>query len=81
MVLANLLRQNLLEPLKERQRREGWEEGYAEGYEEGFAVRYAEGLTQGRAEADAIWCAWNARREKAEARGEPFGEPPPSFDA
>ena len=57
MVLANYLRQNLLEPLKERQRMEGWEEG--------------------REEERAEWLAWNARREKAAERGEPFDEPPP----
>ena len=55
MVLANHLRQRLLEPLKERQRMEG------------------------RAESDAAWRAWNERREKAAASGEPFDEPPPSF--
>ena len=59
MVLANHLRQRLLEPLKERQRMEGREEG--------------------RAESDAAWRAWNARREKAAASGEPFDEPPPNF--
>ena len=53
MVLANYLRQNLLEPLKERQREEG------------------------REESDAKWLAWNERREKAAANGEPFDEPPP----
>ena len=57
MVLANYLRQNLLEPLKERQRREGLET------------------------ANARWRAWNERRETAAARGEPFDEPPPYFDA
>ena len=65
MVLANYLRQNLLEPLKERQRREGM----------------ATGIAIGRSESDAEWRAWNERREKAAARGEPFDEPPPSFDA
>ena len=69
MVLANLIRQNLLEPLKERQRREGWEEGRKEG------------LALGRSESDAEWRAWNERREKAAASGAPFAEPPPSVDA
>ena len=69
MVLANYLRQNLLEPLKERQRREGREEGREEGRVE---VRF---------ESDARWRAWNDRREKAESRGEPFDEPPPYFNA
>ena len=73
MVLANYLRQNLLEPLKERQRREGWEEGRKLG----FPIGYAEGI----ALSNAKWRAWNERREKAEARGAPFDEPPPSFDA
>ena len=50
MVLANLIRQNLLEPLKERQRREGWEEGVEEGREEGLTVGREEGLTMGREE-------------------------------
>ena len=69
MILANHLRQTLLEPLKERQRMEGFEEGYAKGFEEGYA--------KGIAERDAIWRAWNARREKAEAGGMPFDDPPP----
>ena len=77
MVLANYLRQNLLEPLKERQRREGWEEGRKLG----FPIGYEEGIAIGRSESDAKWRAWNERREKAAARGEPFDEPPPSFDA
>ena len=71
MVLANHLRQRLLEPLKERQRMEGREAGLAEGREEG--------REEGRAESDAAWRAWNARREKAAESGEPFDEPPPSF--
>ena len=69
MVLANYLRQNLLEPLKERQRREGREEGRKEGRVEICS------------ESDARWRAWNDRREKAESRGEPFDEPPPYFCA
>ena len=68
MVLANYLRQNLLEPLKERQRREGREEGIEEGMATGITL------------SDAKWRAWNERREKAAARGEPFDEPPPGFD-
>ena len=81
MVLANLIRQNLLEPLKERQRREGWEEGVEEGREEGLAVGIEKGLATGREESDAKWRAWNERRERAAADGEPFDEPPPSFIA
>ena len=81
MVLANYLRQNLLEPLKERQRREGREEGREEGRVEGMATGMATGIGLGRSESDAEWRAWNERREKAAARGEPFDEPPPSLDA
>ena len=33
---------------------------------------------EGRAERDAMWDAWNARRMEAEEKGEPFDEPPPS---
>ena len=75
MVLANHLRQRLLEPLKERQRMEGREAGLAEGRMEGRE----EGRSEGRAESDAAWRAWNERREKAAASGEPFAEPPPRF--
>ena len=81
MALANYLRQNLLEPLKERQRREGWEEGRKLGFPIGYAEGREEGLATGIALSHAKWRAWNERREKAAARGEPFDEPPPSFDA
>lgn len=94
MVLANHLRQTLLEPLKERQRMEGFEEGFAKGYEEGFAEGYAKGFKEGiemaRAEmsegyaigvalSDTAWRAWLERREKAKASGMPFDEPPPNL--
>ena len=111
MVFANYLRQNLLEPLKERQRMEGWEKGREEGraewlaeglaqgrmeareegLEEGLAQgrmeardggRYEarlEGRGEGRGESHAEWRAWNDRRERAAASGEPFDEPPPSL--
>ena len=81
MVLANYLRQNLLEPLKERQRREGVEEGLEAGIALGRAEGREAGREEVRSESDARWRAWNERREKAAARGEPFDEPPPYFDA
>ncbi len=68
MVFANYLRQNLLEPLKERQRQEGIEVGRVEG------------RVEGRAESNAEWRDWIARREKAEAEGKPFDEPPPDVE-
>ena len=61
MVMANWFRQQYLEPLKERQRNEGREQGREEG----------------RAELLAEIREWDARRRKAEARGETFSEPPP----
>ena len=99
MVFANYLRQNLLEPLKERQRMEGWEKGKEEGRAEGLAEGLAKGIAQGRmesqeggryegrlegrgegrVESDFKWRAWNDRRERAAASGEPFDEPPPSL--
>ena len=36
---------------------------------------------EGRAERDAMWEAWNARRVEAEEKGEPFDEPPPSANS
>ena len=95
MVFANYLRQNLLEPLKERQRMEGWEKGKEEGRAEGLAEGLAQGRMEareggryearlvgrgeGRGESHAEWRAWNDRRERAAASGEPFNEPPPSL--
>ena len=38
-----------------------------------------EGRGEGRFEADFKWRAWNDRRERAAASGEPFDEPPPSL--
>ena len=80
MVVANYIRQNLLEPLKARQRAEGRAEGVAEGRAEGIAEGRAEGIAEGIAESHAMWRAWNERRREAEARGEPFTEPPPDLD-
>ena len=45
-----------------------------EGVEEGRAV----GLEQGIATAYRQWQDWNTRRMEAEAKGEPFNEPPPT---
>ena len=46
----------------------------AEGVEEGKAA----GLEQGIATAYRQWQDWNTRRIEAEAKGEPFNEPPPT---
>ena len=34
---------------------------------------------EGRAEVNRAWREWNERRLEAEARGEPFTEPPPKY--
>ena len=44
---------------------------------EGIAEGKAEGKAEGVAERDRQWAAWNNRRIEAEAKGEPFHEPPP----
>ena len=64
MVIARRLEEGL-ERLREQRREEGRAEGRVEGLEEGLA------------RADSGWEAWNQRRLEAEARGEPFTEPPP----
>ena len=51
--------------VSQRQRAKGREEGREEGLEEG------------REEAHTLWEAWNRRRLEAEAKDEPFDEPPP----
>ena len=56
---------------------EGIAEGKAEGIAEGIAEGKAEGKAEGVAERDRQWAAWNNRRIEAEAKGEPFDEPPP----
>ena len=52
-------------------------EGIAKGKAEGVAEGKAEGRAEGVAERDRQWAAWNNRRIEAEAKGEPFDEPPP----
>ena len=39
------------------------------------------GFEKGRAELSAEIREWNARRLEAQAKGEPFDEPPPGLDA
>ena len=58
---------------EQRNRRKALEEGREEGREEGLK----EGRQEGRQENEALWLAWNQRRDEAEKRGEAFDEPPP----
>ena len=53
------------------------EEAKAEGFEQGKAEGKAEGIAEGVAEAYRQIAEWDERRKAAEARGEPFTEPPP----
>ena len=59
-------------------RREGRNEGRAEGRAEGRNEGRAEGRLRERAVRDAAWDAWLERMMAAQAKGEPFTEPPPS---
>ena len=45
-----------------------------------LAEAKAKGVKKGRAEAAAKFRQWNARRLDAEAKGEPFDDPPPLDD-
>ena len=45
-----------------------------------MAAYYLEqGIEQGKTEAYQQWQEWNTRRMEAEAKGEPFDEPPPTL--
>ena len=72
MVMARATKEYLYDKI-EKQREKLREEGRAQGREEGIE----EGREQGRMDLAAKVEAWNARRLDAEARGEPFDEPPP----
>ena len=56
---------------------EGRTEGFTEGRNEGRNEGFTEGRNEGRNEVQQQWRAWNARRIDAEAKGQPFNEPPP----
>ncbi len=67
--MLSMLLSRKLDERKARLINEGWREGWREGYEEG--------LEEGRRER-AEWDAWLERMMAAQAKGEPFAEPPPS---
>ena len=86
--LIMVLAEGMAQRLKERKERfkaeliaQGRAEGIAEGRAKGIVEGVAEGKVRGRAELVAEVVAWNERRLAAEARGEPFDEPPPGVDA
>ena len=59
---------------------QGEARGEARGRAEGIAEGRAEGISEGRAELVAEVVAWNERRLAADAKGEPFDEPPPGVE-
>lgn len=63
-----------------RQRVRARAQARARARAEGRAEGHAEGHAEGRREALAAVQEWNERRLAAEARGEPFNEPPPSIE-
>ena len=62
MVTARYLGNKFVQPLIERHKAEGREEGIATG----------------EASANRRWAEWNSRRLEAERAGVPFDEPPPA---
>ena len=42
--------------------------------------RYQDGITEGEQMAHSAWTVWNEKRLKAEAKGQPFDEPPPTLN-
>ena len=72
MVIAQYLEQRYYGP----KRRKALAEAEAKGREEGVK----QGVEQGRAETVAKFREWNERRLEADAKGEPFDEPPPLDD-
>ena len=68
---------NKIEKQREKLREEGRAQGIELGLEQGRAQGIEEGMEQGRMDLAAKVEAWNARRLDAEARGDPFDEPPP----
>ena len=69
--LIMVLAQGMAERLKERKKK---------FREEMMALGEARGRAEGRAELVAEVVAWNERRLAADAKGEPFDEPPPGVE-
>ena len=90
MVTARYLGNKFVQPLIERHKAVGREEGIAtgmvkgreEGISEGIAVGRVEGreegIATGEADANRRWTEWNSRRVEAERAGVSFDEPPPA---
>ena len=71
-------RQERQEEARQEGREEGRLEGQEEGRQEGREEGRLEGQEEGRIRERAEWDAWLERMMAAQAKGEPFAEPPPS---
>lgn len=80
MVIAQYLEQRYYGPKRRKALAEAKAEGREEGLEEGVKQGREEGVKQGLEQANAKFRQWNARRLEAQAKGEPFDEPPPIGD-
>ena len=58
----------------------GEERGIEIGEERGIEIGRAEGIEIGESRGRAAWMTWYRKMKDAEARGEPFDEPPPSME-
>ena len=76
MVIAQYLEQRYYGP----KRRKALAEAEAKGVKRGLDMGREEGVKQGVEQANAKFREWNARRLEADAKGEPFDEPPPLDD-
>lgn len=65
-----------LEEMIKKRRARQMDEAEERGLERGLE----QGVTKGRSELSAEVREWNARRLEAEAKGEPFDEPPPGLN-
>ena len=78
MIVGTYL-EEMIKKRRARQMAEAVERGRSEGVKEGMAKGVKEGRAEGAAEISARVREWNARRLAAEAKGEPFDEPPPGL--
>ncbi len=75
--LNNKFVEPLRRQLREEGKKEGREEGKKEGREEGKKEGRKEGVAVGEMQANQRWRDWLRRQDEAQAKGEPFDEPPP----
>ena len=64
----------------EKFRSEGREQGLEQGLAQGLEQGLEQGREEGAAQTQGAWANWYIRAKEAEARGEPFDEPPPGMN-